>query len=379
MTVDDDAATDAALEDALSRVADPDAAEDDDTTSVDDTSSTEDEDAAASDSDDDTTADETDDESDDTDDVSAEGRSTSDFEDLLAKYGGDKEKMAKGVWEQARSVSKLYDEIQSLKELIANQRVTPEDEAKIIAEDPDVREVTDELASLQDELKETYSQQQGYIAAYGKQSNKIARLEGEYERADELARPEVSQKLSEARREMERIQNGYETAKKEYSRLIKDHKRLERQLKTAEVSARSKRDKAKQQELSTKAQADQTRVEFDSAYRAEAEKYGIEEGSKRFAVLRQSVKDRISSYLRSLPKDAPAIDIPRAVMALMGEYAEVSGLKARAAKQGAQKRKATGKTPTTTTVKPKGKVPTDKTGKYWDPNFARKRAKQLLG
>jgi hypothetical protein len=379
---DDDAATDAALEDALQQVADNAAAEEADDDSQDESVDDESTDAgetAASESDDDTTADDSDDSDDDEtdDDASAEGRSA--YKDLLAKYGGDPEKMAEGVWEQARSVAGMHRELKDVKELLANQQRTPEDEAKIIAEDPEVKEIAGELASLEATATATQQQQTALIADYGKKDKLISRLEGELDRADELTRSEIAGKLREAKQDMRQIQRDYQQSKDKLEGLGRDHRRLTRQQKTVETAARGRRDQAKQQELSTKEQARLTRDEFNTAVRSEAEKYGIDLTSKTYGVLHQSVKDRITGYLRSLPEDAPAIDMPGAVAALMQEYAEVAGLKQKFTKKSHQKRKVTGKTPVGTRARPKGKVPTDKTGKYWDPAFSRRRAKQLLG
>jgi hypothetical protein len=379
----DDAAKDAILDEALAQLSDAAAEEADDEAPDKDESvdeSTDEGDAAASETDDDdTTAEDTDDSEDDdkTDDATVEGRSA--FKDLLAKYGGDSEKMAEGVWEQARSVSALQKDLKDVKEMLANQQRTPEDEEKIIASDPEVKEIGGELASLDAEMKNTQQGQTALIAEYGKQDKLIARLEGELDRADELTRTEIAGKLREAKQDMRQVQRDYQSSKQRLESLGLEQRRLIRQYKQVELQARARRDQAKQHELSTREQARLTRDEFNTACRAEAEKYGIDTNSKTFGVLHQSVRDRITGYLRSLPEDAPAIDMPGAVAALMQEYAEVAGLNAKFTKKSHQKRKVTGKTPLGTKVRPKGKVPTDKTGKYWDPAFSRRRAKQLLG
>jgi hypothetical protein len=228
-------------------------------------------------------------------------------------------------------------------------------------------------------MKNTQQGQTALIAEYGKQDKLIARLEGELDRADELTRTEIAGKLREAKQDMRQVQRDYQSSKQRLESLGLEQRRLIRQYKQVELQARARRDQAKQHELSTREQARLTRDEFNTACRAEAEKYGIDTNSKTFGVLHQSVRDRITGYLRSLPEDAPAIDMPGAVAALMQEYAEVAGLNAKFTKKSHQKRKVTGKTPLGTKVRPKGKVPTDKTGKYWDPAFSRRRAKQLLG
>lgn len=379
----DDAAKDAVLDEALAQLSDAAAAEDAEDedegqgTSVDE--STDDEGAAASESDDDTAADDETDDSDDGTDDGAPAEGSSAFKDLLAKYGGDEEKMAEGVWEQARSVSTLKKDINDLKELISNRQTTPEDEAKIIASDPDVQEIAGELASLDAEMQQTQQSQTALIADYGKMDKTIARLEGELAKADDMDRGEIAAKLRDAKQDMRQVQRDYQSHKQRLDGLNLEKRRVIRQYKVVERQAQGRREQAKQHELSTREQARLTRDEFNTACRAEAEKYGIDVSSKTFGVLHQSVKDRITGYLRSLPEDAPAIDLPGAVAALMQEYAEVAGLKGNFTKKSAQKRRVAGKTPIGTKARPKGKVPTDRSGKYWDASFARKRAKQLLG
>jgi hypothetical protein len=372
---DDDAATDAALEDALNQVASAEAESETPDESVDESASEGD---AAAPEDDDTTAAEEPDETDDTDgDAPAEGSSA--FNDLLAKYGGDREKMAEGVWEQARSVSALHRELADIKAIIANQRATPEDEAKIIASDPEVQELAGELAALDNEMQATQQAQTSLIADYGKMDKLIAKLEGQLERADDMDKPDIKASLREAKLDMRQIQRDYQSHKQRLDSLGVQKRQLGRQFKQVELQARARREQAKQQELSQREQARLTRDEFNTACRTEAERFGIDTSSRTFAVLNQSIRDRITAYLRSLPEDSPAIDLPQAVAALMGEYAEVAGLKKRFTQRSQQKRRTVGKTPIGTSARPKGKVPTDKTGKYWDASYARKRAKQLLG
>lgn len=379
--LNDDAAKDAALEDALQNLSEAAAEEADDEQVAPDESvdeSTPEEEAAASEDEETAAAEEPEEEpEEETEDAPAEGRSA--FQDLLAKYGGDEEKLAEGVWEQSRSYSKISKELADIRDLLTNQQMSPEDEAKIIASDPDVQELTGELASLDQEMQGITQAQTALIADYGKMDKKIANLEGKLERADEVDQPEIRAQLREAKADMRQVQRDYQSHKDRIQTLGLQKRQLTRQFKAVELQARARREQAKQQELSTREQARLTRDEFNTACRKEAERFGIDTSSRTFTVLHQSIKDRITGYLRSLPEDAPAINLPEAVAALMGEYAEVAGLKQKFTKKSAQKRRTVGKTPIGTKARPKGKVPTDKTGKYWDPSFARKRAKQLLG
>jgi len=381
----DDAATDAALEDALGNITPDDAADDDDAADGATSEDKDSDDAAGTESD--TTADDTDDSDDDTTDDAddttdgddATGEDSSAFKDLLAKYGGDKNKMATGVWEQARSVSAISKELQDIKAMLQVQRESPEDEAAALAADPNVQEVAGELASVIAEVKSTTQEQTALIAEFGKMGNLIARLEGQHERADDLDKAEIGSKLREAKQDARQLQRDFKSAKSKLSSLETQKRQMTRTYRDAQTRAKAMRDTEKQQALDYKEQARATRSEFNEECRAAAKMHKIEVDSKVYNVINQSIKDRITSYLRSLPENAPPINIKGAVNALMSEYASAMGLKGKFHKKSKLKDATLGTTPATSRHAPKGKVPLDPSGKYWDPDFSRARARKLLG
>jgi hypothetical protein len=111
---------------------------------------------------------------------------------------------------------------------------------------------------------------------------------------------------------------------------------------------------------------------------AEAKAFGIPITSKEYAVLHQTVNDRIYSYLSQLPKGAPGVDIKGAVHALMAEYGETLGLKARFQKKSDTKRDATTPSPKGT-PKELGKEPPPPKDGRWTKDFVEARAKRMLG
>lgn len=305
------------------------------------------------------------------------------FDKLLAKYGGDKEKMAAAYFEQANSNSKLWEKLQSIEEYIKGQQKEPEvDETQLVAEDPDIKRIVKEYADTQSDITETKQRQDQLISKYGELEKKIARAQGKLEAAGDNyeAKVEIRAEIGELNADLKSLHADIRGTQGDIKRLNKDLASLARQYNEAEVQAKEKVSRQRQEEYERQQEAIATRQEFADAMRSEAGRFGIALDSKQYAVLFSSINDRIYSYLNRLPKGAPGIDIPGAVQHLMGEYAETMGLKAKFGKASEAKRAAAGapQAKPAGEAKPSPPVPQPKDGR-WTKAYVEERAKRLLG
>jgi chromosome segregation ATPase len=260
---------------------------------------------------------------------SAEGRSEA-FKKLLSKYGGDYDKLASAYFEQANSSSKLHSEIQEIKEMVAaGRRPTQEEEAGAIADDPYVKEVNIDLATVSDEAQGVVLAQKGLVGQYQKLDLKIAQLEGEFKRADETDRTEVQRELAEAKRDMNELKRDYKDSQRDLARLNTQWKTLQRSLREAEGQARSRVDRERNDALRLRQDATESRNEYNVSLRDEAVKYGIDPSSKTYNILNETIKSRLYLHMQALKAQGvqEGIDLPGAVSAMMEEYAETMGLK----------------------------------------------------
>lgn len=305
------------------------------------------------------------------------------FDKLLAKYGGNKDKMADAYFEQANSNSRLWEKLQGIEEYIKGQQRTEVDETKLVEADPDVKEIAKEYNDTQSEIQATTQKQDKLISQYGVLERKIENLRGKLEVvSDYEAKAEIRDKLNEAVADQKSVQNGIESSQRDVKRLSTDLKKLQRDYTTAQARAKENVSRQRQAEWERQQEAQATRREFADAMRGEATRYGIQPESKQYAVLFQSINDRIYSYLSRLPEGSPGVDIGGAVKALMSEYADTMGLKPNAKFQKASEAKRAttpqGKSAhPTVPVKVKGDAP-PKDGR-WTKAYVEDRARRLLG
>lgn len=314
----------------------------------------------------------------------AAGRSEK-LDNLLKKYGGDPDKLVDAYWNQANSMSSLAKKLDAIEAHLTAQQAPPVDEAKLIAEDPEVKEIAGELAFLDGQVKDTNKTEQALIGEYGRLERVLAELQGELRLADDLSKSEVNQRVREVQNDMRQMQREYRENSRLRATLEAQMRGVARQFRQVEAMARARQGQIKQQEFGARIAAQATRDEFAGSVRAEATKYGIDTSSKTYGLLQTTVKDRLTGYLRSLPANAPGIDIPAAVAQLMAEYTEAMGLKKSFQKKSAEKTSlssgagVTGRSPLKPGTRPGAPAPTDKTGKYWSVDYVRKRADKLLG
>jgi small-conductance mechanosensitive channel len=325
-------------------------------------------------------------------DAPAAGRSPA-LQKLLDKYGGDEDAMVAAYFEQANSSSRLHAEMKELREALLAQDAEDEpDPEALLAEDPDFKSLTEELTSLGEEAQSIQQEQMTLVGSYGQVEQEIKVLEAGLAKAEDFEKASLQAQVTAKKAELGRLMGSITSGRREFNRVQRDIRNYQREAKKAEQTVLSRAESAKREQLKSAQVARLTREEFNTSMRAEATKYGITPDSKQFAILQSSIRNQLHSHLSRLPKDAPGIDITAAVQHLMGEFAEGMGMKPNFTKKSDAVK---GRTPVTSGPKqrtapalPKGmKEPvlpkhipqTDRSGKYWSPEYARERAKRLLG
>ncbi len=309
-----------------------------------------------------------------------EGKAPSAYDKLLAKYGGDKEKLANSYFEQGNSNARLHERLEAIEKFIKGQAAPKVDVEAEIQQDRDYKDLKQKFDTAQGRLEALDREQTSTVTEYGKIDKKVERLEGKLEAADVESKPEIREDLREARAERERVMSRLQSIRERAERLRDTLNDIAEKGQRAEQAVRDRVDKKRQQEAQDASDHQQVRGQFAEAMAQEASRFGIDTDSKQFSVLFHSVKDRLSTYLGSLPPDAPGVDVPEAVHTLMSEYAEVMGLKAKFQRDSKVKRGATSEPPKRREVMPAGAkdVKPPKDGR-WTKSYVDERAKRLLG
>lgn len=326
---------------------------------------------------------------DDQGDAPAPGRSPA-LQKLLDKYGGDEDAMVAGYFEQANSSSRLFKEMQELRDYLMDRDADDdEDPEQLIAADPDVQGLNTQLTSLQKDIEAIQQDQMQLVGAYGQVENEAKALDEAANKAEDFEKTTLKQQASAKRSELRQIMSTINRGRRELNAVNRSIADVERQQDKAKQAVLGRRETQRKEGLRSAQVARLTREEFNTSMRAQAKEYGIDPSSKQFNVLSTSVRNQLSQHLSRLPKDAPGIDIPAAVKHLMGEFAEAMNLKPKFQKVSETK----GRTPVTSGPKhggpplpkgitepklPKGLSQFDKNGN-WTLEYSKWRAGKMLG
>ncbi len=321
----------------------------------------------------------------------AGGRSTA-LQKLLDKYGGDEDALVNAYFEQANSASRLSQEFEELRDYLMSGDDDEEDSEALVAEDPEFKGLGQELASLQQDIEAVQQDQMQLVGSYGQIENDVKALEAQMDKAEDFEKAALRTEINSKKAEMRSIMSQVNRGRRELNAINREIAGVERQQQQARDAVLGRREQQRKQDLQSAQVARLTREEFNTSMRTEAEGFGIDPGSKQFQVLSTAVRNQLANHLKSLPPDAPGIDIGAAVKHLMGEFGDAMGLKSRFTKRTQQ---AQGRTPVTSGPKggtgtpplpkgvkepqmPKGMEQFGKDGNF-TLEFSKERARRMLG
>jgi len=308
-----------------------------------------------------------------------DGRGEATYEKLLAKYKGNKEELAKGYFESANSNARLHERLAKNEEFIrGKEQPTEVDEAQIVAEDPDAKEIADNYNEVRTGVQAEETRNRGLIAKYGELERKIANLKGQLQRADVDAKAEIREELNDVIGEQHTVHSDIKDSDREIRSKREKLGQLNRDYKVAQQRAKEHASRLREEGEEQRRAAQDARAEFSAAMEFEARARNIPLESKTYRSLHQTIADRIYAYLSRLPNGAPGVEIRGAVKALMTEYDEAWELKARFQRKSDTKRDASG-TPSKGKPQELGKEPPPPKDGRWTKAFVEDRAKRMLG
>lgn len=305
------------------------------------------------------------------------------YDKLLAKYGGDTEKMAKSVFESYNSAARLHDRLQTIEKFILGQQQQPApvDEEKIVRENPEIQRLLQQLKGTQERIASLERDNAADATEYGKLVREAKYLEGQVSKADLEDKGDLQRKLDRVESKQEALEDKIKGRKDRIEELKERERDISQRGQETEQKVREGVKRLRQQAQNDIRNAQAARGQFSDAVIREAARYGItDQESPKFKLLMRAVRNDVKDYLSSLPKDAPPIDLNKAVNHYLSQYAKEMGLKPRVAAKGGSSQTGATTTPmrgaTSTTPADGGKPPKDG---QWTKAYVDARAKRLLG
>lgn len=248
------------------------------------------------------------------------------------KYGGDQEKFLAGIYEGWNSTSRLAEQLEGLQQKLLEQTQKAEEPPDPATLSPEIPRIEKRLQSIDVKLNTTIQKMNGLVGNANQINLEIAKLAGMREKADEYDRGKYEDQIQRLEDRKTSLREKYESLSDINEQLREEQTYLADQLGDIrkQVEGRwsqQQREKLEEAQAATAFKV-QTVQDFMASIEEEASTYGVEAGSKRFDHMAGTIRAEITQYLRSLPEDAPAIDIKAFVKARAKEYADALGVSA---------------------------------------------------
>lgn len=298
------------------------------------------------------------------------------------KFGGDYDKFVDSLYEQQNSAARIREELDEIKHILKTP--PPVEVSEEVDEDhPDLAWFATQSTALDADRQSNNQKVASTLLEIGKTDKEIARTEGELLRADPEEKPALEAKKSNLEAKLDRLYDKWEDQKDKDGKIIQQKSLLEKQKKDVEKTLKA--EKAQQQRLESERQTLQTKTVsvFEDAVVAEAKAHGLPADAQEH--MSAVIAAEASYYLRSLPPNSPAIDIPAFVKHRAEAYVKtIENLTktkfANFSKEKLQTKTEVAPKGTQAPKKPEGQ-PAPQTGstKPWTKEFVRDRASKILG
>lgn len=300
------------------------------------------------------------------------------LQDLVnSKYGGDENAMADAYWEQARSVSALNKRFE---EFVAEVRGKGEEKSEfesLVKEDPEAQIIDQELQTNVSESQRLNDRNNKIVSEVYAHDQEIAELRGEIKRADEEDKHVLQALLRNKEATRDALTREFTQNERDKKSLAKEKVTLERQRRNVEKTVKEELETTQRTKAEEKVIIEQQRNILYDSVADQIKKYGLELESAQHAYIHNTIQNQLYVFLSQRDADSDGIDVPQAVEILMRKYAEANNLQPKSLSTiGKQK------LDTLTRPAPKGPTPQAKvrdTGREWTPEFAKARAKAILG
>jgi chromosome segregation ATPase len=254
------------------------------------------------------------------------------YQKLLAKYGGDTEKLAAGVFEQQNSLSRMHQDITELKQAILAKRDAAEEEAEDATleavEHPDVEWINQELTDLKSETSEVLAQKNAMVQEIVTIDRQIAEYRGQAKYADDFAKATIETQIAQLEARKENKADKWRDLDHRQKQIVREEKEFNRRLRLAQQEIKAERSKIKELRSAEKQAQTRTLNTFFSAFETEAKDYKLSPEMARN--LANDVRRDVVDYLRRLPDGTPEQNISELVQWKLGERVKLLNLAKRA-------------------------------------------------
>lgn len=241
------------------------------------------------------------------------------------KYGGDWEKFADSIYEQQNSAARLHEQLQELRELIAAK---PEEEPQVEAPPhPDIQWLEQQIQALDTEAATTEQRRNQILLDINKRDREIAAIDGEMKRADDFEKQSLMHQKLRAESALERLMERFEALGDRQKQI--DYRKREFQYQRKYVDSRIEAERANQKraDFALKARESEWQNDFLGAFEKEAEKYTMTQDQMDYMF--DVITGQAGTYLSSLPKNAPAIDLAEYARKQIDRHVKATGIKAK--------------------------------------------------
>ena len=226
------------------------------------------------------------------------------FSKLMEKYGGDKEKLAAGVYEQQNSLSRIQKQIDGIETLLQQRlaETEPEEEA---GPNPDVQVIEQELADYTEELKGNEAKRGQILANINKANLDIARMQGKLEKAEDWEKTNLESKITAEEANRDRLRDKWEDLDRRDRQVIRERQKAELRKSQAEQEAESARQEERRHKEELKAVGQKTLSTFFDAFKEASGSYKMTQESVDY--MAKAVRRDVREHLESLGPGAPEI------------------------------------------------------------------------
>lgn len=295
-------------------------------------------------------------------------------------YQGDEEAFYSAFRERDNQMSKMAKRIEELTSALSKSSETTEaEDKKAVSEHPDVKWIDEEMQSLATDYGAVTTRQSELTKEYNELLAKSNKLEGRYEAADDIDKPNVRAELVEARVALRAVTSEYNENARRMRISERQYKDLQRRKEIAEREALSERRQSRLRESESQEIQRASGEQFSSTLQAEVQRYGVEYGSPLYKQIFHSVKSQLLEYMGTLPEGSPGVDIPEATKKLVEDTVGALNLSPKKQFTQLSKEKAQTRTVTTRPIAPVIRESKTSTSQEWTAEFAKKRAARILG
>lgn len=251
------------------------------------------------------------------------------------RYGGDVQAFVDSLFHNSNQAARHAEEIERLHariEELATGKGKGEDEVTAaVAATPEITQLDQDLREVQAETKAATDRSYAVISEHKAAELAVAKLEGALERADDIDKPSLRDELRTAKASVKELESEWKDLQRALRTNNGTEKRLSREREALVAQVKDTLSQRGSQEQAAAASRRAVREHFQTVFETEAKKYGIDPTTQDAGYLLEGIKARITMHLRSLPPDAPPLDLEATVASLMQAEAAARKLTASSA------------------------------------------------